>query len=171
MILQAAFTRPEHLLPGHAVLPLLPVLSVSQIPAASDTSQQQQQLSPAVPAIQTCLLAAGNVSLALSLHLASCGQIWEEVQFIIALHYFFPLFSVSSVRNTNHSHLDSLLILQSGSVSSQRPCRSKEGEQDHIAQLCWQHASTCLSVCRDREGCSLDPASCQTAASFVHISP
>lgn len=94
LLLQEAFTRPEHLLPALALLPLLLALLVSRISAGSATSQQHQQhnwwLSLAGPTTQTCLLAAGTVLLAPSLHLTSCVQMREgEVHFIIAFHYYF----------------------------------------------------------------------------------
>jgi len=57
------------------------------------------------------------------------------MQFIIAFHHFFPFFFASSMRNATRSHADSLLILQSWAVSSRRPRRSEEGEQELTAQL------------------------------------
>lgn len=91
LLLQEAFTRPEHLLPALALLPLLLALLVSRISAVSATSQQHQQrnwwLYLTAPTTQTCLLPAGTVSLAPGLHLTSCVQMWEgDVHFII----FFP---------------------------------------------------------------------------------
>lgn len=133
ILLQEAFARPEPLLPALAALPFLPVLSVSRISAASDASQQQRDwgLSPAAPATQTCLPATGSASLAPSLCLTSCGQTGEtEVQFIIAFHCFFPLFSAAPMRNAARSHPDCPLMSQSRAVSSRRHCGSEEGEQE-----------------------------------------
>lgn len=49
---------------------------------------------------------------------SASNQLRANVGGRCALHYFFPLFSAASMRNTACSHPDSLLILQCGAVFS-----------------------------------------------------
>lgn len=163
ILLQEAFTCPEHLLPTLAVLSFLPMLLAFQISAASDTSQQQQQqhelwLPPAAPATQDLSASHGkhdtdtnSLSNQLPANMGERGAI----HCIFSL--FFTLVSASSMRNITDSHTDSPLTLQSWAVSSQISFRSEEGDREPIAELCWQRV--CVSVCVQGQG-RAQPRSC-----------
>lgn len=101
---------------------------------------------------QTFLLAIGREKRIAGANSAS-EQLCAAMGMRGAIHsisaYFFPLFSASSLRNFNQSHSDSLLILQSWPVSPGTPCRDREGEQNDVAQLCWQ-LPVCVPLCGSR---------------------